>query len=187
MSIQSLLLTRSDGNCELCQSAPSENMFLVPESTQTDLNSHLHLCNSCLQNIERGPQHDMQYWRFLSVSIWSTLAPAQVMSYRLLHQCAAESWAQDLLDIAYLEEDLQQWADAGLSELKEATLDANGVSLKAGDAVTIIKDLDVKGANFTAKRGTAVRNIGLSENPLHIEGKVNGQRIVLIAAYTKKN
>ena len=69
----------------------------------------------------------------------------------------------------------------------EQTLDVNGAPLKAGDSVTIIKDLDVKGANFTAKRGTAVRNISLSDNPLHIEGKVNGQRIVIIAAYTKKN
>lgn len=187
MSIQSLLVTRSAGNCELCQSAPSKNVFLVPESPQTDLNAHLHLCDDCLHNIDLGSQTDMQYWRFLSNSIWSTLAPAQVMSYRLLHQCATESWAQDLLDIAYLEEELQQWANAGLAEQKEATLDVNGVALKAGDAVTIIKDLDVKGANFTAKRGTPVRNIGLSENPLHIEGKINGQRIVIIAAYTKKN
>ena len=69
----------------------------------------------------------------------------------------------------------------------EPTLDVNGVALKPGDSVTIIKDLDVKGAGFTAKRGTPVRNIGLSDNPLHIEGRVNGQRIVIIAAYTKKN
>lgn len=187
MSIESLISQRSAGSCELCQAATPENIYLVPESPQTDVNSHLHLCNMCLQNIEKGTECDTQYLRFLSVSIWSTLAAAQVMSYRLLHQCATESWAQDTLDIAYLEGDLQQWADAGLAEQKEATLDVNGVVLKAGDAVTIIKDLDVKGANFTAKRGTPVRNIGLSENPSHIEGKVNGQRIVIIAAYTKKN
>jgi protein PhnA len=87
----------------------------------------------------------------------------------------------------YLEDDIKSWAQAGLFDAKEPTLDASGVSLAAGDSVTIIKGLDVKGANFTAKRGVAVRNIGLSENPLHIEGKVNGQRIVIIAAYTKKN
>ena len=53
--------------------------------------------------------------------------------------------------------------------------------------MTLVKDLNVKGANFTAKRGTAVRGIALSSNPEHIEGKINGQRIVIISAYTKKS
>jgi protein PhnA len=52
--------------------------------------------------------------------------------------------------------------------------------------VTLIKDLEVKGAGFTAKRGTAVRDIRLTSNPKHIEGKVNGVQIVLVAAYLKK-
>jgi protein PhnA len=119
--------------------------------------------------------------------MWSTTPAVQVLSYRLLHLFNSESWAQDALEIMYLDDDLLAWAQRGLGNNIEATLDVNGSALKAGDSVTIIKDLDVKGANFTAKRGTAVRNIGLSENPLHIEGKVNGQRIVIIAAYTKKN
>jgi protein PhnA len=119
--------------------------------------------------------------------MWSQVPAVQVLSYRLLNHCLTESWAQDALDMLYLDEEHLQWAKAGLVAEREPTLDANGVLLQAGDAVTIIKDLDVKGANFTAKRGTPVRNIGLSENPLHIEGRVNGQRIVIIAAYTKKN
>ena len=187
MSVATLLQERSSGVCELCQALAAEHVFLVPDSVDSDLNAHLHLCQSCLQNIEKAEGCDPQYFRFLSNSIWSPIAAVQVMSYRLLHAWSTESWAQDTLDIAYLDDDIKQWADAGLSEQKEATVDVNGVVLQAGDSVTIIKDLDVKGANFTAKRGTAVRNIGLSENPLHIEGKVNGQRIVLIAAYTKKN
>jgi protein PhnA len=119
--------------------------------------------------------------------MWSTTAAVQVLSYQLLHKCLPESWAQDAIDMLYLEEDNLQWAESGLAAEKEATVDVNGVVLQGGDSVTIVKDLDVKGASFTAKRGTPVRNIGLSENPLHIEGKVNGQRIVIIAAYTKKN
>jgi protein PhnA len=47
--------------------------------------------------------------------------------------------------------------------------------------------LDVKGANFTAKRGTAVRNIRLvHDNPEQIEGKINGQGIVILTQYVKK-
>ena len=50
----------------------------------------------------------------------------------------------------------------------------------------LIKDLDVKGSSLTAKRGTAVRNIGLTSNPEHIEGRVDGQRIVILTKFVKK-
>ena len=65
-------------------------------------------------------------------------------------------------------------------------IDSNGVVLQAGDTVTLIKDLDVKGSSLVAKRGTAVRNIGLTSNPEHIEGRVDGQRIVILTKYVKK-
>ena len=45
--------------------------------------------------------------------------------------------------------------------------------LLAGDTVVLIKDLDVKGGGFTAKRGTAVRNISLVEdNAGHIAAEI---------------
>ena len=66
--------------------------------------------------------------------------------------------------------------------------DCHGAVLDVGDTVTLIKDLKVKGAGFTAKRGTAVRNIGLvADNPAHIEGRVNDQRIVILTEFVKKS
>jgi protein PhnA len=65
-------------------------------------------------------------------------------------------------------------------------LDFNKAVLKVGDNVTLAKDLVVKGANFTAKQGTVVRGIRLTSNPKHIEGKINGSMIVIIADYCKK-
>ncbi len=112
------------------------------------------------------------------------------MSWRMLNRLSTEGWAQGLLDMLYLDDELLQWAkSAGDSEIdgNDATLDSNGAILQAGDNVTLIKDLVVKGANFTAKRGTAVRNISLTNNPLHIEGRVNGTRIVLVTKYLKKS
>ena len=51
----------------------------------------------------------------------------------------------------------------------------------------LIKDLPVKGAGFTAKRGTAVRGISLVlDNAAHIEGRVEGQRIVILTEFVKK-
>ena len=51
----------------------------------------------------------------------------------------------------------------------------------------MIKDLDVKGTSFTAKRGTAVRGISLvADNPEQIEGRVNGTQIIILTKYVKK-
>ena len=51
-----------------------------------------------------------------------------------------------------------------------------------------LKDLNVKGGGFTAKRGTAVRNISLvHDNHEHIEGRVNDQHIVILTQYVKKS
>ena len=91
----------------------------------------------------------------------------------------------------YLDDEQLEWAKssgAGMAdEDKLFHLDSNGSVLQNGDTVVLIKDLDVKGANFTAKRGTAVRNIRLvHDNPEHIEGKINGQGIVILTQYVKK-
>ncbi|WP_024954493.1 zinc ribbon domain-containing protein YjdM [Sulfurospirillum arcachonense] len=83
-----------------------------------------------------------------------------------------------------------EWSAVAPEEDSEDVLvhkDSNGVVLSAGDTVTIIKDLDVKGAGFTAKRGTAVRNISLTSNPEQIEGRVNGVKIVLLTCFLKKS
>jgi protein PhnA len=114
----------------------------------------------------------------------------QVLSYRLLRRLGAESWAQDLLDAVYLDDETQVWPDAmdaPAEDHGQRTLDSNGSELFAGDTVVLIKDLDVKGASFVAKRGTAVRGISLANNPEHIEGRVNGTRIVMISAFDKKS
>ena len=65
--------------------------------------------------------------------------------------------------------------------------DSNGAVLSQGDTVTLIKDLPVKGAGFTAKRGTAVRGIALvPDDAGQIEGRVDGQRIVILTEFVKK-
>lgn len=185
--MQAILLSRAEGKCELCQSTENLQVYGLPDTGDTSANSAILLCGVCHQQIAEDTPYDTNHFKCLTQSMWSTTPAVQVMSYRLLHLFNSESWAQDALDILYLDDATKAWADNGLMADIPSTVDANGATLKAGDSVTIIKDLDVKGANFTAKRGTPVRNIALSDNPLHIEGKVNGQRIVIIAAYTKKN
>ena len=52
---------------------------------------------------------------------------------------------------------------------KTAVRDASGNILSDGDAVTLIKDLKVKGAGQTLKQGTVIRSIRLTENPEEID------------------
>lgn len=65
--------------------------------------------------------------------------------------------------------------------------DSNGTVLQEGDSVTLIKDLPVKGANTTLKRGTMVKNIRLTDNPEEIECRVEKIKgLVLKTCYLKK-
>ena len=114
------------------------------------------------------------------------------MAWRLLQRLSGESWSHDLLDMLYLDEETLAWAKAtgeGVSQDDVVKhIDSNGVVLQGGDTVVLIKDLDVKGGGFTAKRGTAVRGITLvADNPEHIEGRVNGQQIVILTKFVKKS
>jgi len=89
----------------------------------------------------------------------------------------------------YLEENEQKWVDTMLNAEANKLVhkDANGVILQAGDSVVILKDLEVKGAGFTAKRGTTVTKIALPQDmDDHIEGRVNGTKIYLKTEFIKK-
>ncbi|MBC7426809.1 MAG: alkylphosphonate utilization protein [Bacteroidia bacterium] len=68
-----------------------------------------------------------------------------------------------------------------------ATKDSNGTELTEGDSVTIIKDLKVKGSSSILKRGTAVKNIRLTDNEAEIEGKVDKVMMVLKTEFLKKS
>ncbi|NJC26623.1 alkylphosphonate utilization protein [Neolewinella antarctica] len=127
-------------------------------------------------------------WRCLNDAMWSENDAVKVVSYRMLHQLKAEGWPQDLLDMIYLEEETLAWAKAGLPDENAVVhLGANGNVLSVGDTVVLIKDLKVKGGGFTAKRGTAVRNIRLvADNAGQIEGRVEDQQIVILTEYVKK-
>jgi len=191
MSTEQSLLQRSDSKCELCTAEQDLSVYnLLPENEDSAEKSVL-LCATCLSQISNPETMDTNHWRCLNDSMWNPEPAVQVMAWRLLKHLSTESWAQDLLDMLYLEPEIQSWAEAdslGASSVDDTapTLDNNGTKLEAGDTVTLIKDLDVKGAGFTAKRGTVVKNISLTDNPKHIEGRVNGVRIVLVADYLKK-
>jgi len=193
MSIEKELYARSESRCELCSARESLSVYEIPPDSSGSADECVLLCDTCRTQIENPKQVDVHHWRCLNDSMWSQIPAVQVMAWRMLTRLSGEGWPQDLLDILYLDESTLSWARAareggkGDDDDTVLHLDSNGTVLEAGDTVTLIKDLNVKGANFTAKRGTAVRSISLvQDNPEQIEGRVNGQQIVILTKFVKR-
>ena len=166
--------------CALCSADTPLAAYPVPGGPD---GASAHICATCAAQIDGTPDPD--HWRGLASAMWSEDSATQVLAARMLTRLADHDWARDLSDQLWLDDDTRAWADNVAQE--SAHRDSNGVPLAQGDTVVLIKDLPVKGASFTAKRGTAVRGISLvADNPAHIEGRVEGQRIVILTAFVKK-
>ncbi len=191
MSIEKELHVRSESKCELCGVTEGLGVYEVPPGSGGSVDECVFICETCSEQIENPEKVDVHHWRCLNDSMWSQVPAVQVIVWRMLKRLSAEGWPQDLLDTLYLDESTQAWARATVEGTSDEVgikhVDSNGTVLNAGDAVTLIKDLPVKGASFTAKRGTVVRGISLvSDNPEHIEGRVSGHHIVILTKFVKK-
>ena len=166
--------------CALCSADEALTAYPVPGGPE---GASVDLCDTCIAQIEGEP--DPTHWRCLSSSMWSEDPATQVMAARMLKRLSDHDWARDLADQLWLDDDTRAWAENVPRETGHK--DSNGAPLAQGDTVVLIKDLPVKGAGFTAKRGTAVRNISLvPDNPGQIEGRVESQRIVILTEFVKK-
>ncbi|MBB6501780.1 PhnA domain-containing protein [Pedobacter cryoconitis] len=192
MKLEEQLLERSENKCELCQSGESLKLYEVPpQSTSTEDNCII-ICDKCLAQIEKREELDSKHWSCLTGSMWSEVPGVQVVSWRMLNRLSNESWAMDNLDMMYLDEERLAWAKAagGLdndTDTVELHKDSIGGILQTGDTVVLTKTLDVKGSQLSAKLGTVVKNIRLVENNTdQIEGKIEGQVIVILTKYVRK-
>ncbi len=184
-----VLIERAAGACELCTGDRELRGYDVAPHTDGDAAHSVLVCAVCAEQLEGDGPLDATHWFCLQTAAWSEHAPVQVVSWRLLQRLADAGWAQDLAAQIWLPEDVLAWAKAGTTNPADAppkTVDSNGAELVSGDSVTLIKDLVVKGANFTAKRGTMVKNIRLTDNPEHVDARVNGIAIVLKTCFLKR-
>ena len=179
--------TRADERCELCSRTRSLTALEVDGGPSEGVAARVLVCGVCRADIESGEALSSNHWFCLQEAVWSETPAVQVLGYRLLHRLDGQTWAVDLLDQIYLEDEILAWARRGLETEEEviAPVDSNGAVLSEGDAVTLIKDLVVKGANFTAKRGTLVKNIHVGDDPTHVEGRVNKTSIMLKTCFLK--
>lgn len=191
MSIEKELRERSGSKCELCSTTEKLEVYEVPPVSTGGIDGSLLACTSCISQINNPDTTDANHWRCLNDSMWSEFKPVQTVAWRMLSRLRSEGWPQDLLDMLYLDDVTLKWAQAtgeGLDDSEKIIhRDVNGAILEVGDNVVLIKDLKVKGSSMVAKQGAAVRRITLdSENAEYIEGKVDGQHIVIITKYVKK-
>lgn len=191
MKPEERLLNRSGHTCELCKSKGPLSIYEVPFAQGNDDGNSIVLCNTCLLQVEKKAEPDNKHLECLKESMWSEVPGVQVVSWRMLNRLRDQSWAADCLDMMYMEEDRLQWAKATGDHENDATVDlhrdCNGHQLQNGDTVVLIKSLDVKGTTLNAKMGTVVKNIRLvNDNTEQIEGKIEGQLIVILTKYVRK-
>lgn len=186
--IERKLKDRSGSVCEISGTEHDLIVYVLPPTNERTVENSVLIAKHLKDQIENPETTDEKDWRGLSESMWSEHLPVQILSWRML----ARLKNTDLLEMMYLDEEALEWAKAtgeGEEEDENKIIhkDSNGVTLLDGDSVVLIKDLDVKGATFTAKRGAAVHNIKLVWDDANlIEGRVENQSIYILTQYVKK-
>ncbi|MBS1666062.1 MAG: PhnA domain-containing protein [Bacteroidetes bacterium] len=191
MKLEDQVLERSKNLCELCSSPNGIKMYEVLPQSGRDTDNCIMICDKCRAQVDKKEELDNSHWACLTESMWSEVHAVQVVAWRMLNRLKTESWAADLLDMLYLDADKLQWAKATGDHENDGAVDlhkdANGNVLQSGDTVVLVKSLDVKGTSLNAKMGTVVKNIRLvEENTEQIEGKIEGQTIVILTKYVRK-
>ncbi|WP_350284744.1 PhnA domain-containing protein [uncultured Croceitalea sp.] len=191
MGLLEQLKERSTSKCELCSATNDLQIYEVPPVSTGGMDGSILACTTCTAQIKEVDSTDPNHWRCLNDSMWSEYDAVKVVAWRMLSRLKDKGWPQDLLDMLYLDDELLNWAKATGEDLEESDKiihrDVNGAILENGANVVLIKDLKVKGSSMVVKQGTAVRRITLDrDNADYIEGKINGQHIVIITKYVKK-
>jgi protein PhnA len=123
--------------------------------------------------------------------MWSEVPAVQVVAWRMLNRLRNESWAAEAIDMMYFDDETMAWAKASGDHENSSEVDlhrdCNGAILEDGDTVVLTKSLDVKGSTLNARLGTVVKHIRLvKDNIEQIEGKIEGQTIVILTKYLRK-
>jgi protein PhnA len=191
MKLEEALHKRSDNKCELCGAADAIQLYEVPPQSNRTEDDTIMICAKCRAQVEKKEELDSNHWKGLSETMWSEVPGVQVVAWRMLNRLRNESWAADNLDMLYLDDQKLAWAKATGDHEADASVDlhkdAYGALLQNGDTVILTKSLDVKGSSLNAKLGTVIKNIRLVEaNTEQIEGRIEGQVIVILTKYVRK-
>lgn len=192
MKLDESLQKRSGHKCELCRAETNLSLYEVkPQDGRTEANCII-ACSICQEQVEKKAALDSSHWATcLPETMWSEVPGVQVISWRMLNRLRNESWASDNLDMMYMDDERLAWAKATGDHENDASVDlhrdSNGHQLHNGDTVVLTKSLDVKGSTLHAKMGTVVKNVRLvHDNTEQIEGKIEGQLIVILTKFVRR-
>jgi len=191
MKLEDVLKKRSESKCELCQAENGLKLYEVGPQDRTTEDNCIMICDKCLAQIEKKEELDSKHWNVLTTTMWSEVPGIQVVTWRMLNRLRTESWAMESLEMMYMDDDRLAWAKATGDHENDGSVDlhkdSNGNVLNTGDTIVLTKSLDVKGSTLNAKMGAVVKNIRLvEENTEQIEGKIEGQTIVILTKYVRK-
>lgn len=109
------LVRRSRSHCELCErnGVRLEAYELLPLEEEPFVDGSIFICDGCRKQVIEPKKMIPSYWRCLNSTIWSEVPAVQVMSVRLLRRLSGkgEHWASEILEHAYLDPELEEWAD----------------------------------------------------------------------------
>lgn len=190
MKILEQLKSRANHICELCSATTELKSYTLPPKEGDTVDEMVAVCDICLNDIESKDFSNSNHWRCLTGSIWSEVPAVQALTFNLLHKMKHEEWAMDTIDSVFLEESVVDWAlsEERAEANKVIHKDGYGNVLESGDNVVLIENLNVKGTNYIAPKGTMVRKIRLvHDNAEQVEGKINGDTIVILTKFLKKS
>lgn len=105
------LARRSKSKCEMCETTGEKlEVFEVPPVTEEpNIHRCIFICESCkklLSNIDSAGENDV---RFFNNTIWSEVDMVKAVSIAALRKLEAKhSWASEILDGAYIDEDMER-------------------------------------------------------------------------------
>lgn len=188
--LDSELFPRCSRRCELCAAVDDLRIHATTPVTDVVADRCAVVCGGCAAELDSTQPLDAEGCDGLEDAAWSRVPAVLVLVLRLLPRLRGP-WASELLGQIYVDDDVRARAAAGAPDHDDDNaspipVDCNGTPLAEGDSVSLIQDLDVKGANFVAKRGTLVKGIRLSDDPAYVDGKVNNSVIMLKTKFLKK-
>ena len=107
------LARRAGSKCELCTAAGTKlNVFEIPPvSGEPDSAKCVFVCDICFSGLFE-PVKLNDHWRCLNESIWSEVKPVKILSMIILKKISSKnSWAGDIIDEVYLDEEDESWID----------------------------------------------------------------------------
>ncbi|NIP95876.1 MAG: phnA protein [Akkermansiaceae bacterium] len=108
------LARRAKSKCELTQAAgvPLVIYEIPPVPGVPDFDRCLLVSEAVLAQLEKPTTLRPEEWRHLSELIWSEIPAVQAMALRILrHLAPSEPWAQNLIEEAYLDPEVEAVAD----------------------------------------------------------------------------